>query len=687
MLGCKVGPGPQCHETLEHTRLSTAKTSRWSALSLLLMLIGLLLGMMNTHAVAQTQDIRLVVDISGSMHRTDPNNLRIPATHLLIDLLPEGGRAGIWTFGAYVNMLVPHGQVNDAWRQNAYTQAEKINSVALFTDIENALERAAWDAARSETHGPRHIILLSDGLVDISEAATAQARERENQQSRDIILRQMLPRLVEAGFQIHTLALSDEADHDLMATLAQRSGGLHAIAHTAEDLMPFMLQILNRTLPVEEVPLIDNRFLIDPTINEFTALVFHPPGADLRLIDPQGRSVEREAQRANTRWYGNVNYTLVTVTGPQAGQWQIETAAHDDNRVTVVSDVQFHTSRVPPTLFRGDQLNLEAWLTEEGRPVDRREFLRLLNVEARLIQSGQTLLAQPLLLDAQQPRYRAVLESFPELGEQQLQIEIDGRTFQRQISHSVNVQDVVAASVQLPEDGSAARLILRAQHPDLRRQPIDFTVMASGQRLSAINRGDGEWRVDLSSLSRQTPHRIQVQVATQLNGRALNVTLPEVVLPVERRPAPSLPQPVAEPTPPPVSAPQVSEPETGDAAPNWVPAPPPLPIPVLPVPEAISTPEETPAVEAEVEPEPSSSREKGGLFDPIESWDDPRMLWIYLALGIANILLFVVAFLMYRRFINKRREKAAQQQGEGDFDDLPDLDDALDGLDDDEELR
>ncbi|MFK7159880.1 vWA domain-containing protein [Marinospirillum sp. MEB164] len=663
------------------------------AFSLRLMLLCLLLGLLRTPALAQTPDIRLVVDISGSMHRTDPNNLRIPATHLLIDLLPEGGRAGIWTFGAYVNMLVPHGQVNEAWRRQAALEAEKINSVALFTDIENALERATWDAARPAAHGPRHIILLSDGLVDISEAATVQARERENQQSRDIILRQMLPRLVEAGFQIHTLALSDEADHDLMATLAQRSGGLHAIAHTADDLMPFMLQILNRTLPAEEVPLIDNRFLIDPTINEFTALVFHPPGAELHLLDPQGRRFGPSTAHPNVRWYGNANYTLVTVTGPQAGQWQIETEAHPDNRVTVVSDVQFHTSSIPSTLFRGDQLALEAWLTEEGRPVDRREFLRLLNVEARLIKSGQTLLAQPLLLDAQRPRYGATLDTFPELGEQQLQVDIDGRTFRRQISHSVNVQDVVAASVQLPEDGSAARLILRAQHPALRRQPINFTVTASGQPLSAVNRGDGEWRVDLASLPRDVAHSIQVHVSTQLNGRAVNVTLPEVLLPIERRPARVMPEPApVQATPPPAAAPapaSVAEPEAAETAPSWVPAPPPLAVPILPLPESQPAAEAStsPEVAAESVVDAAADREKVGLFDPIESWDDPRMLWIYLALAIANILLFAVAFLMYRRFINKRREKAAQQQDETDFDDLPDLDDALDGLDDDEEPR
>ena len=46
-------------------------------------------------------DVRIVVDISGSMKDTDPTNLRQPAVRLLARLLPEGATAGVWTFGQY----------------------------------------------------------------------------------------------------------------------------------------------------------------------------------------------------------------------------------------------------------------------------------------------------------------------------------------------------------------------------------------------------------------------------------------------------------------------------------------------------------------------------------------------------------------------------------------------------------
>ena len=44
-------------------------------------------------------DVRLLIDISGSMKQSDPENLRAPALDLIVRLLPEGSRAGVWIFG------------------------------------------------------------------------------------------------------------------------------------------------------------------------------------------------------------------------------------------------------------------------------------------------------------------------------------------------------------------------------------------------------------------------------------------------------------------------------------------------------------------------------------------------------------------------------------------------------------
>src|SRR6187431_3396805 len=77
-------------------------------------------------------DVRVIIDISGSMKKTDPENLRKPAVDLIVRLLPDHSKAGIWTFGQSVNMLVPHQVVDQAWRSQSVQKAKTINSVAMF---------------------------------------------------------------------------------------------------------------------------------------------------------------------------------------------------------------------------------------------------------------------------------------------------------------------------------------------------------------------------------------------------------------------------------------------------------------------------------------------------------------------------------------------------------------------------
>lgn len=57
-------------------------------------------------------DFRVVIDVSGSMKQTGPQNLRVPALKLINGLIPTGSRAGVWTFGRYVNMAVKWGKVD-----------------------------------------------------------------------------------------------------------------------------------------------------------------------------------------------------------------------------------------------------------------------------------------------------------------------------------------------------------------------------------------------------------------------------------------------------------------------------------------------------------------------------------------------------------------------------------------------
>ena len=104
-------------------------------------------------AAEPAYDFRIVIDVSGSMKKTDPLNLRVPALKLVNGLIPTGSKAGVWTFGRYVDMSVKWGRVDEAWRKLAGQGADRIHSNGLLTNIESALARASvgWDKPDRKT--------------------------------------------------------------------------------------------------------------------------------------------------------------------------------------------------------------------------------------------------------------------------------------------------------------------------------------------------------------------------------------------------------------------------------------------------------------------------------------------------------------------------------------------------------
>ncbi|MEW8497388.1 MAG: vWA domain-containing protein, partial [Candidatus Thiodiazotropha taylori] len=221
-------------------------------------------------AVAKTSadkaDARILIDVSGSMKKNDPKNLRRPALRLLVGLLSSETRAGVWTFGQYVNMQIPLGQVDKAWKQKARKSSKSIGSPGQFTNIEDALKRSTEDWSGPPGPFRRSVILLTDGMVDISKD------KKKNAASKQRILKKILPRLKQHQVTVHTIALSKNADHELMQELAGQTGGWYEQTETADQLQKVFLRIFEKVGKPDSVPLKDNKFTIDPSITEATLL-------------------------------------------------------------------------------------------------------------------------------------------------------------------------------------------------------------------------------------------------------------------------------------------------------------------------------------------------------------------------------------------------------------------------------
>ncbi|MBL4607348.1 MAG: VWA domain-containing protein, partial [Pseudomonadales bacterium] len=307
-----------------------------------------------------TSDVRVVIDISGSMKKSDPKNLRIPASELLISLLPEGSKAGVWTFGQYVNMLVPHGDVNTQWKRKAKKEVQKINSVAMYTNIGKAIEVSTAGWKKSDPATRRSLVLLTDGVVDISRNMADNYRERER------IIEELLPQLRQQGVTVHTIALSKHADAKLMQRLAVETEGTFQTVLNAVDLPKAFLQTFDNAVPQEQVPLDENYFSIDGSVDEFTALVFKGKNSpDTLLQTPSGKKLSRSSGLKSLKWLSEAGYDLITVSKPQSGEWRLIADIDLSNRVTVVSDLRLSVDELPKNILLGERVGINIRLLED----------------------------------------------------------------------------------------------------------------------------------------------------------------------------------------------------------------------------------------------------------------------------------------------------------------------------------
>ena len=471
-------------------------------------------------AGGRPSEVRILIDISGSMKQTDPNNLRIPALNLLAELLPNGSRAGIWTFGQYVNNLLPVSTVDESWRIKAKAAGVEISSLGMLTNLSGALEDAAWGLKVGGAF-EQSVILLTDGRVDMAHAGNAK-RDDINASTRRQLLGAVLDKYRQADVHIHTLALSDLADKPLLQQLSVETNGLYSQAHDADQLMKVFLQAFDRAVPAEQVPMEDNSFVIDGSVKEFTALIFRTPGStkQTQLLLPSGDIYSYREHPENVRWYQDMAFDLITVQTPETGTWVAEADLDPANRVTILSDLTLSVDGLPASLFPGDKLDVEIKLTNAGEVISKPELLRLTDISLRVVAaSGQE--GTKVLSDPENPPldgvYYEALHRLKGLGQYQVDVIAEGRTFQRkrsftmsmiqpvEVRHFGDAQtgayriEVAALSDNLDLDKT--RVIAKLKGPDANTiiQSLEYVAADQAWVMNVTDlKGTGEYQVGLN---------------------------------------------------------------------------------------------------------------------------------------------------------------------------------------------
>lgn len=467
-------------------------------------------------AAANADEIQVLIDVSGSMKQNDPDNLRSEASRLLIDLLPEHAKVAIWLFAEKTAVLTASDAVDQAWKQQAVKATANIHSRGLYTHIEDALQTVLSQGFSGE--GNKHLILLTDGFVDISKDIMESADSRER------ILSELIPKLRQKNIQVQTVALSDQADKELLEKLAFETGGWAETARSAEQLQRLFLKMAQKAAPKDTLPLTDNQFSVDSGIHEFSVLVFKKPrAAPTQLLAPDGKKLSKQVLGANVSWLESQAYDLITVKQPLSGEWRLIAETDPDNQVMIVTDLKLQLSEIPHFVGENQSVEIKAHFTDQDKLISRADFLSMLDLQVS--QDQQASVNMPAL--AAEPGFYGLNIGHLTLGKHLLRIVADGKTFKREIVAEVQVV-ATAVVVEKQVDATLRQVSLKLV-PDLALlDPAGMVVNAvinqAGQeprRVAAIEK-DGVWTLDLAGLPPAVETRVNFNVmAKDRTGKPL----------------------------------------------------------------------------------------------------------------------------------------------------------------------
>lgn len=314
-------------------------------------LLCFLLGfpvLVSAESAPKPLDLVVVLDSSRSMQRTDPEKLRTQGTKILYQLLNENDRVGIVSFDKTASSQLVLENVDKSQLDNFSTLVGSIPDDGGFTDLKAGLETAL---KMLNTHGRPNatpaVLLLSDGKMD-PHPDISSPREQTLR-----VFRELFPAFKVQGIAVHTVALSKEADKDLLSSFSNETGGTHFFASTPEELNKAFTDLFLSVANPQLIALNSESFLIDPSVSEATFLVNRVSEASVLILkDPLGTELTAATAPRSYSWYQSKTFDIVTIKNPIAGPWKVLGVRPESGFASVVTDLRLvidgpaHTTEV-----------------------------------------------------------------------------------------------------------------------------------------------------------------------------------------------------------------------------------------------------------------------------------------------------------------------------------------------------
>ena len=216
---------------------------RWRTSALFVLSVVLAIVVMPASSQPIPRDIVLVLDNSGSMRKNDPDFLTSVAVRAFIDGLDGDYHVAIVSFDQRAKVLKPLAPLDSRHRADLLDSLKSINYRGLLTNSPAAIESAIYELRTNGRSGAeKSIVFMTDGIVDVAPEGKDDGDVEKARWMKSTLADEAADRAV----RIFGIAFTDNADFELIQTLAKRTGGEYYRAYTAPDIDGVFTSIRDR---------------------------------------------------------------------------------------------------------------------------------------------------------------------------------------------------------------------------------------------------------------------------------------------------------------------------------------------------------------------------------------------------------------------------------------------------------
>ncbi|MDP4146955.1 MAG: VWA domain-containing protein [Bacillota bacterium] len=414
---------------------------------------------------SSNMDVVFVLDSSGSMSTSDPEEIRTEAIKMFLDMSHvQGDKVGLVAYSDNIVREKSLDKISSSQDKDSIKSMIEGIPFGQKTDTGLGLKRAVqlMDSGHDSTHKPV-IVLLSDGKNDPQRNSDASLKD----------LNDAIKEAHDKGYPVYTIGLNADGsvDKNQLGSISQGTDGKSFITNTAQDLPTILRDIFadNLKLKVMDAGTIqangdyqDVKFSIpNSSVMEANISMISTNPVQVKLIDPKG--TEEPVPSTNNILTSSKKYSLLKIVKPAQGDWTLKVKGVSGDKIQVSLifnyDLQVEAQITPQSVHKGDKVNINAYLASNSQKVDDKDLYKDMSAKLTIKNLKDNSSKEVSLTNSGS----AFTGSFtmPSDDKYELKVTVDGKSFSRESTPVVIGGGAVAVSkpAKTNDSGSTGLII------------------------------------------------------------------------------------------------------------------------------------------------------------------------------------------------------------------------------------